>query len=723
MKGKLYVGGIIAIIFVLFASTVMFFDKKIEAYAASAVFVDQPFNAYFSGEIKEGSLTDGSVYVVDKGTGKKVDATLLLSGSNNSVIISGLKVGSYTLHVEKNAFKKISVRNSNKTVEFTVVDEIKQLTSEQDLKTYFETVLNFENERYGNAQTESNFSNSAKEESVAMDSASGGTGSSRHSTTNNQVEDIEEGDIVVTDGRYIYSIGDNQLIITDASNPKNMKVVSKKTFKENAYPTKLMLHGKLLIVAYDSYEERPIKGKDYMQHLALSKFAFYNVSNVKDPQLVREIGQEGMLAGVRKHGDVLYMVTNTTPNYWLMREKVDVELRPFIFDSNEQNTSEPMPIEKITIFPGSSEPNYTILSAIDLKDFAKNEVKTESYLGSGSQLYMSPKAIYVTSPKYDYTAPASTKRMLIDWMPSIVNTQIYKFSINKTAIKMTAETTVKGTILNQFSMDEYDGHFRVATTEGNAWGNDANSKNHLFILDKNLNQVGSLNDLARGERIYSARFMGDKAYIVTFKQVDPLFVIDVANPANPKVLGELKIPGFSNYLHPLDDNHLIGIGYDTQVRIDSYSKEPFVITKGMKLALFDVSDLANPKEKDAVIIGGRGTYSDVQYDHKALFRDEENHYYGFPITIYADKGEYDAVYKGTGSQVYEVTTEGIKLKADLVTLAKAGEQYEQWEKVVRRMIYINDALYTVAQGEIVSYDLKTFKKLDAISLQYKVEKN
>lgn len=718
MKGKWYVGGLVAFTVVIFTAFILFFDKKVEAYAASAVFVDQPFNAYFSGGVKDKSLTDGKVYIVDKATGKKVKATLILSESKNTIIVSGLQKGSYTLHVKKDAFTKKSVRNSDKVVEFNVVDQIQHLTSVEDLKTYFQTVLNLENERYASEVAESSIFNSAKEES-ASDTASAGEGGSRHSETNNQVEGIEEGDIVVTDGRYIYSIAENQLVITDASKPENMKVVAKQALKERAYPTNLMLHGELLIVAYESYEERPIKGKDYMHHMSLSKFAFYNVSNAKKPQLIREIGQEGMLAGLRKKGNVLYMVTNTTPDYWLLRDKVNVELRPFVFDSNNNTTAEPMPVDKITIFPNSSEPNYTILSAIDLSNFAKNEVKTASYLGSSSQLYMSHNAIYVTAPKYDYVNALSEKKVLVDrmMMPPIVDTQIYKFSIDKTNIKLTAEAAVKGTILNQFSMDEYDGYFRIATTEGTAWGNNANSKNHLFILDQNLNQVGSLTDLARGERIYSARFMGDKAYIVTFKQVDPLFVIDVANPANPKVLGELKIPGFSNYLHPLDEKHLIGIGYDTQVRVDSHSKEPFVITKGMKLALFDVSDLANPKEKDAVIIGGRGTYSDVQYDHKALFRDEDNNYYGFPITIYADKGEYDSVYQGTGSQIYEITTNGIKLKADLVKPAIGGEQYEQWEKVVRRMIYIDDALYTVAQGEIVSYDLKTFNKLGSISIK------
>lgn len=697
---------------IMFIASTVLFENKTLANSATTVLEGQPFYAELAKGIEAASLTNGKVYVTNT-AGKEVKATLTLNETSDAIIVWGLNQGEYTLHVEKGAYKKLSLNHQKKTIKFNVVKAVKQIKSTKDLVTYFETVIN----------NQSFTRNGVTEEMEMSDAAVGNEASSNksadHSTTNNQVEGIEEGDIVVTDGRYIYAIVENELVITDAKNPKNMKVVAKKAFKENQYLSTLILHDSLLIVAYNSYEERPLPGKDYMQTVSLSKFAFFDVKDAANPKLIREIGQEGHMAGIRKQGDVLYMVTNSTPDFWLLREGVDVELRPYTYDSNVQNTSQPMPIEKISIFPGNTEPNYTTLSAIDLKNLAKNEVKTESYLGSGSQLYMSPKAIYVTAPKYDFVSPAATgaKRMVTDMMimPATSNTQIYKFDVNGTAIKLAAQAEVKGTPLNQFSMDEYEGHFRIATTEGFAWGRNADSKNHLFILNSELKQVGALTDLARGERIFSARFMGDKAYLVTFKEVDPLFVIDVANPAQPKVLGELKIPGFSNYLHPLDDKHLIGIGYDTEVRINEYSKEPFVVTKGMKLALFDVSDLANPKEKAAVIIGGRGTYSDVQYDHKALLRHIEKGYYGFPVTLYEEKNVNEMLYKGTGSQVYEVTTNGIKLKADLIEPAQSSQMYEEWDKAVRRLIYIDDALYTISQSGIVSYDLKTFKKLNTVN--------
>ena len=212
--------------------------------------------------------------------------------------------------------------------------------------------------------------------------------------------------------------------------------------------------------------------------------------------------------------------------------------------------------------------------------------------------------------------------------------------------------------------------------------------------------------------------MGDKAYIVTFKETDPLFVIDTAEPSNPKVLGELKIPGFSNYLHPLDENHLVGIGYDTEQRMDSWSKEPFTVTKGMKISLFDVSDFANPKEQDMVIIGGRGTYSEVQYNHKALFRNEALNYYGFPVILYEEGKNEDVKYKGLGALVYEITTEkGIQLKGNLITPAKANELYEDWESSISRLVYIDDALYTISPKEIKSYDLKTFESIGQMKIK------
>lgn len=175
-------------------------------------------------------------------------------------------------------------------------------------------------------------------------------------------------------------------------------------------------------------------------------------------------------------------------------------------------------------------------------------------------------------------------------------------------------------------MDEYDSYFRIATTTSRSSG--TGSLNHLYVLDEDLEIVGSVEDLAEGESIYSVRFMGKKAYIVTFKKIDPLFVIDLEDPENPSVLGYLKITGYSDYLHPYDENHVFGIGKET-----AGGDEQFSWYQGVKVSLFDVSDVANPIEKAKFEIGDRGTDSEALRDHKAVLFDKEKGILVLPISL------------------------------------------------------------------------------------------
>lgn len=712
-KSTIYLFSFIGVLLLTLVGVYVMEDRKIEAYAMSMIYEGEPYPVQFTSALKESSVTDGTVTVVNA-DGQTVEAELTLSESGKELVVMGLAAGTYTIEVKKAAFVTKTKFKRDRTFELEVMKPMTAFTSEEDLKAYFKKILERDNVSYGFA-----IAYSTTENAVASDSASGGGGGSRSSTTNNQVEGIEEGDIIITDGQAIYSAIENKVLITDAKNAKAMTVKGRIELKDGMSPTHLMKHNNLLIVVYAGYEEQT--HGDYYDGKSVVKVAFYDVSDLANPKLVREIGQDGYTLGVRKMGDVLYIVSNQTPNYWLMRENVDVELRPAIYDGV---TSDLLPIERIHPLPGSQEPNYLIVSALKLDDVANAEVTTESYLGNSGDMYMSEKAIYMTATNYGWmpflgTFEPTGDRIMSSSMPSSSEneTTIYKVAIDGTNIALAAEGKVKGHVLNQFSMDEHDGYFRIATTEGSAWGASADSTNTLYVLDGELKEVGKVAGLARGERIYSARFIGDKAYVVTFRETDPLFVIDVANPREPKVLGELKIPGFSNYLHPIGEHHLLGIGYDTKVTMQPGSKEPMVLTQGMKLSLFNVEDLENPIEQDTAIIGGRGTYSEVQHNHKALFRDEDNSYYGFPVTMYAPKGEFDVDYLGTGAQIYEVTTAGIELAADFVKPAAAGEQYERWEETIQRLLYIDDALYTVSREEIKSYELDGFKPISSVKLR------
>jgi inhibitor of cysteine peptidase len=440
----------------------------------------------------------------------------------------------------------------------------------------------------------------------------------------------------------------------------------------------------------------------------------YTISNPENPKLIREIGTEGHLNGARKTGDMLYFVTNVWPDFWGMKNVEGDLLRPQVYDSTEDNEATLLNYTDIAILPGAIEPSYSVITAINLSSPAESKVMTKGYLGGSEQLYMSKENLYLTATIYETNASSSSKMI---WNPGSANSELFKFNLNKTDVTFHSSATLKGHLLNQFSMDEYNGYFRVVTTEGNMWDEKKPSQNHLFILDENLKQAGSVEGLAKGERIYSARFMGDKAYMVTFRETDPLFVIDVADPAVPKVLGELKIPGFSNYLHPLDDNHLIGFGYETVAEKNPQGGEPFILTKGMKISLFDVSDFNNPIEKDTEIIGGRGTHSQLQYDHKALFQHKERKLYGFPISIYDEKGKDSYAFRSSGALVYEITPEqGIVLKGDLLKKSTSGEQYEEWENEIQRMLYNKDVLYTISMKEINNYSLDTYASIGSTQI-------
>ena len=294
------------------------------------------------------------------------------------------------------------------------------------------------------------------------------------------------------------------------------------------------------------------------------------------------------------------------------------------------------------------------------------------------------------------------KKKYQDIAKELEKTVIHKIAINKGKLEYKVFGEVAGKALNQFSMDERGGYFRIATTKNRTWSRFAEdgrqeSYNNLYVLDEDLKIVGTLEGLARGERIYSVRFMQGRAYMVTFRQTDPLFVIDLKDPKNPKVLGKLKIPGFSNYLHPYDENTLIGIGKET-----GESEWGGVITKGIKLSLFDVSDVANPKEIDKYELGGRGSDSIALSDHKAFLFSRDKNLLVIPVSIREAKdGSNYGKFTFGGAAVFKVDKTGFELKGkiDHSDGGKEGavepwHRYNYYNNTVKRSLYIDDVLYT-----------------------------
>lgn len=704
MKKRWLSIGLIAVL-ALLPALLFFIVPKSEAKATNTVFVTQSWQALFSKKLKVDSAASDDVYVTNS-EGREVEAKVILGKDEKSLTVSELKPGSYKLHVKKPAFVQSGLNTKAHVLDFTVIEKLEAVTSKKELQQYFEALL-------AQTNTQISLEESAELENVVSADKEVQSESSvgSESTTNNQVEGIEEGDIIAVKNGFIYAAKDTGIDVINAKDPKNLKLATTLKLAENQYISKLALYDNLLIAIGDEYLQK--------ESTSMTTAYFYDISNPDHPKYVRKVAQEGYLRDVRVTNNTLYLIGNMQPNYWVLREDKNVDLQPKTYDSEVSKAYESLPLEKISILPNTSDGTYSLITAVDLKNGAKTTAHTKGYLGGSSGLYMSEKALYLTTPVYHPETSTSTNNRLMDamWLPRAVDTQVFKWQVDGTALDFMGTTEVKGTVLNQYSMDEHDGNFRIVTTEGNTWDEKMSSRNHLFILDKNLQQLGAITDLAPGEKVYSARFMGDKAYIVTFKEVDPLFVIDVANPTQPAVLGELKIPGFSNYLHPLDETHLIGIGYDTEQRYDPYSKRNFTVTTNMKMSLFDVSDFRNPKEQSTVKIGGKGSHSEVQYNSKALFRNSMYNYYGFPVVLYeAGKGD-EVVYKGQGAQIYEITAEsGIVLKGNLIS-KKENEPYEDWEQLVQRVVYVNDALYTVARNEVKSYQLSDFKLLDTLTIK------
>ncbi|MEA4847027.1 MAG: beta-propeller domain-containing protein [Clostridiaceae bacterium] len=577
---------------------------------------------------------------------------------------------------------------------------------------------------------------SAANESTSNAKRAADSGSGDYSTTNVQVEGVDEADIVKTDGKYLYQVNNDRIVVAEIYPSDKMKI--KKIIeleKENVYPMELYLDDKYLVLIGTSNNAIPVYRSE-QNSIMPEKYPYYNNETVKliayditdksDIKKVREIELEGSYLSSRKIDSKLYLVSNKGFNYRRILEDVEVNDTPSYRDTAVKEEFVNIDYGKIGYFPESVEPNYMIVAGIDL-DLPKEGVNVSTYLGSGESIYASGQNLYVAVTRhniidrdeddpiiYDSEAPKKVTVKVSDR-----ETVVYRFALNNGKLDYTGKGQVPGSILNQFSMDESEGFFRIATTKGSLFEEgEYTSKNNLYVMDPDLEICGRLEDVAPGEKIYSVRFMGDRAYMVTFKKVDPLFVIDLKDAKNPTILGALKIPGYSDYLHPYDENHIIGFGKDTiELSNEGTWKKDGTTAyyQGMKIALFDVSDVNNPKEKFKEIIGDRGTDSELLSDHKALLFSKDKELMAFPVTVMEIKdggniSEGNRPVYGSfsfqGAYVYNVDLEeGFKLRARISHISeeeydKSGDGWYSSNKNVERIIYIGDDLYTISKGMI-----------------------
>lgn len=582
----------------------------------------------------------------------------------------------------------------------------------------------------------------ANEESFVAPTAGADAQSGEYSTTNVQEFGVDEADIIKNDGSHIFMIKGNTVRIIKAYPAQAMEQVATLMIDTGRfYPQELYLDDDTLTIIGYSGEGIGVYDEE-IQARSISdiapgyfpqgqvKLVSYNVSDRSNPEEIRSVSLEGNYLSSRKIGDTVYLVANKYNWYrWGQPLPAAGEMLPAFSDSSNTREKVAVPCDAIRYFPNFQDPNFLILAAINTVDTDK-KVDREVLLGSGDQVYASQENLYVTRTAWDEVY--FERGTDVGWNNAEF-TEIYRFSLDNDSISFTAKGRAQGNVLNQFSMSEYDNVFRIATQKGQMWGATL-SESVITTFDADMNELDRLEGIAPGERMYSARFVGDRAYMVTFKKVDPLFVIDVADPEDLEILGKLKIPGYSDYLHPYDEDHIIGFGKEAvPANEEDIGAQDFAWYQGMKIALFDVSDVQNPRELYTEVIGDRGTDSEILHNHKALLFDRAKELLAFPVTVHEimDKdsrtkaSEYgEPIFQGV--YVYTLNLEeGFTLRGKLTNyddswFEKTGDYfYGSYDLNMQRVIYIGEYLYGIAQNMITAATLEDVEVLKSLELDQK----
>lgn len=509
--------------------------------------------------------------------------------------------------------------------------------------------------------------------------------SAEHSGTNVQVEGIDEGDIVKTDGKYIYALCDDKVVIYKAGGANSSKIGSIESPAENGWIAEMYICDDILVLVSTNFggclfreDTTQADGEEETEKVTAS---IYDVSNPSAPVLKETLGQDGSLMTSRLYNGKLYLISSYI--VWDAPDEDDPSTYvPSFYKGGSRSLAS---CDCISIAQMQSTA-YAVAASYDVK--SGSQLAQRSILGAGSQLYMNESSIYLASGRHEekWSDERSEDVYTVRDYTGEQFTDITR--INTADLSIAATGTVKGFLENQFSMDEYRGNLRLVTTydperytvytdEKRGFENwespedEENSSNGLYILDGSLKQLAAVEELAKGERVYSVRFDGDFVYFCTFRQIDPLFAVNVSNPKNPKILSELKISGFSEYLHPWSDKRLFGLGNEADANSGA--------VECLKLVMFDISDKANVTAKHSLKLSS-DSYSEALYNHKALLISPEKNLIGFGaenkylVFSYSDEdgfkqlasidlGEYWGNLRGLyiGDCAYIVSDQGMKV--------------------------------------------------------------
>jgi uncharacterized secreted protein with C-terminal beta-propeller domain len=560
-----------------------------------------------------------------------------------------------------------------------------------------------------------------------VQSAASSASSPSYTGTNVQVQGVDEPDIVKTDGTHLFVVsngstssptGGSAVTIIQAYPPSSSAVLSKLSFSGQVIGIEIA-QGRLMVI-----------DQLYTNEATSIGLLLYNTSSLSSPQLVSNVTVSGTYVGARMAQGYLYAVVQQ-PSYSFNSQGNATGVMPYV-TVNGQRVA--LPPSSIFYTPNDSQVgDYTIIVSVSMGSGAATTLSVLT--GPSSTVYVSTSNIYVVYSDYREFADVDnipgnvfTGGVLIT-SPSVQqdqNSTIFRASYLNGTVAVQAVGSVPGSVLNQFSMDEYNDYFRVATSRLTTIDGNATESDDVYVLNQNMSQVSALRNIAPGENLYAVRFSGDMGYVVTFEQVDPLFAISFADITHPVILSALKVNGYSDYLQPLfGGSYLLGVGKDTVAS----STGDFAYYLGLKLSLFHVAANGSSSDVSDYMIGDRGTDSPVLTDHLALTYDPANNVTVIPVllaevpanqqssgTSQGPPPEGNPVWQG--AYVFRVNSTGITLLGT-VTQYPAGQNYGDSPNnslQIERSVIIGDYLYTFSQSEVMVSNLNSLATVANVAL-------
>lgn len=525
----------------------------------------------------------------------------------------------------------------------------------QYVKSYQDSMMTREAVTYDLGITEeASLDSSVSANGFGMKQEYGNSGD--YSQTNVRQEGVDEGDIVKTDGTYLYVVEENGYVVDIVSvNGGNMEKCGSVTLEKECTIREIYLDTERKRMVLISEQDYMTADGGTVETEALT----YDIADVAEPKEIGRMSQSGNYNTSRMANGYLYLFSTYYVNSPIVRE--DPSTYVPLINEKEMERSD------ICLPQVSQGCMYEVITSIDIAN--PDEIcDSTAIFSQGGQTYVSNQNIYYYETQWEDSDRYTTA--------------VRKFAYQDGKLEGKAQGSFAGYLNDTFSIDEYQGKLRVVTTDGDT--------NAVYVMDENLEITGAIEDLAKDERVYSARFIGDTGYFVTFRETDPLFSVDLSDPENPRIIGELKIPGFSEYLHFYGEDRLLGIGMAADENTGA--------TEGVKLTMFDISDRTDVKEEATYVIeDAYGT--DVAYDYKAVLADPQKNLIGF--AAYGIRGEDYYLF------TYEEETGFVcRLQEEINGNSSGGT----------RGLYIGDTLYVIRGNVIEAYDLANSKKSGDIIL-------